>query len=427
MTFRVFFPVFQEAQTYAPEFYFPCITAGAVNNSMTAGSISSSNYYDMLRIGWEVQNNQYLNFVHWVNRAWRPWFKSTLLEPGYAPSLPIMNSSEPLTDSGMVRKSVAFVGLQSNGVTNSVRVTTGWFPLVSQKYNFQKVMPIWTMSVDTTYGFSCPRVSIISHWNPGLSVVPYNPGPSLKPMWRPTPLGLYAIFEDEWTHQHSPVEFRSDSFTIHANDSIFVGRRIDTLDLATLISGLSGPSDYVMVKTVLRKEADSSYLMTLDSMVVTQSAVLLPGSGLDTAVAKAKFPYGASTTTAFAAIEITRGDTTDNITRNVMEVISDSSNLPAYKRVEQNQAAVPRELIGVSVIPNPLSLMASVVLTLPAEAMTRVELYDLLGHKVQTLYANAASGELQLTLDGKELHSGTYLLRVQFGNNVVTRTVELVK
>ena len=237
-----------------------------------------------------------------------------------------------------------------------------------------------------------------------------------------------SILSDEWEIAlPHPVEVHTDQFSLAANDSIRIGRNVEINDLQNIRNSLADASDTLTVDFVLRKSIDSSVVAIVEHSYITKDTIIAPGYGLDASTTKYKYPTGSTTLdSAFITLEIKRTKI-DSLTSNFVEYEgSDSLPISSYKHSSPQIQKVQPE-ISVSIIPNPLSLSASVVVKLPDEGMTSIELYDIQGRKIQTLYSKIGSGELHLMLDGSTLSSGIYLLRIQQGSSVATRKVELVK
>lgn len=79
--------------------------------------------------------------------------------------------------------------------------------------------------------------------------------------------------------------------------------------------------------------------------------------------------------------------------------------------------------------PNPFNPEATLRFAVQQEQQVQVTLYNLLGQRVQTLFAGTAtSGQMQrVTIDGSELSSGIYLVRVRGERFLETQQVTLVK
>lgn len=74
----------------------------------------------------------------------------------------------------------------------------------------------------------------------------------------------------------------------------------------------------------------------------------------------------------------------------------------------------------LNVYPNPVKSFASVEFTTKASDYTTIEVYNLLGEKITTLFAGATESGKQYnaTFDGSSLNSGTYLIIMKQGGDV---------
>jgi hypothetical protein len=89
---------------------------------------------------------------------------------------------------------------------------------------------------------------------------------------------------------------------------------------------------------------------------------------------------------------------------------------------------VSSALALVNIAPNPSADVLEVAYTLVNEAWTEVSLVDMRGNIVQMLMQSLkAAGEHRLQANVKQLPSGTYLLRLESGGEVVMRRVEVVR
>jgi endonuclease I len=80
------------------------------------------------------------------------------------------------------------------------------------------------------------------------------------------------------------------------------------------------------------------------------------------------------------------------------------------------------------VAPNPFNPRTEVVFTMPRAGAATVAVYGLDGRRVATLWqGERPAGEHRVTWDGRDLPSGSYLLRLQAGGEVSARKVTLLK
>ncbi|NCA75009.1 MAG: T9SS type A sorting domain-containing protein [Alphaproteobacteria bacterium] len=81
-----------------------------------------------------------------------------------------------------------------------------------------------------------------------------------------------------------------------------------------------------------------------------------------------------------------------------------------------------------TVRPNPMNNTSKVSFYLPNDAPVSLQLYSSLGQPVLNLFNGALqAGKHELTLEGNDLKSGIYILRLNTGTNVYSRKVTVVK
>ncbi len=91
-------------------------------------------------------------------------------------------------------------------------------------------------------------------------------------------------------------------------------------------------------------------------------------------------------------------------------------------------ADVPTSLQLNQNYPNPFNPTTNIDFALPESAQVSLEVYNMLGQQVATLENGYLSaGQHSVTFDGSGLSSGVYLYRLQAGNQVLTRTLTLMK
>ena len=93
---------------------------------------------------------------------------------------------------------------------------------------------------------------------------------------------------------------------------------------------------------------------------------------------------------------------------------------------ESGELPVAVELLGN--YPNPFNPETTIRYALPQAGKVRLAVYDLLGHEVAVLVDGSRSaGHHTVRFDGDDLPSGSYVYRLQVGEEVVSRTMTLVK
>ena len=78
--------------------------------------------------------------------------------------------------------------------------------------------------------------------------------------------------------------------------------------------------------------------------------------------------------------------------------------------------------------PNPFNPETTIRYALPHAGNVRLAVYDLLGQEVAVLVdGSRPAGHYTVRFDGGDLPSGSYVYRLQVGEEVVARTMTLVK
>jgi len=104
-----------------------------------------------------------------------------------------------------------------------------------------------------------------------------------------------------------------------------------------------------------------------------------------------------------------------------IEKIDDTSS-------ELISSEVPQTLQLSQNYPNPFNPSTRIDFALPEAAQVALEVYNMLGQKVVTLENGYLSaGQHSVTFDASDLSSGIYLYRLQAGDQVLTRSLTLVK
>jgi hypothetical protein len=92
-----------------------------------------------------------------------------------------------------------------------------------------------------------------------------------------------------------------------------------------------------------------------------------------------------------------------------------SSDVPQSMELQQNY-------------PNPFNPTTSIEYAVPQSGQVTLEVFNMMGQKVATLVNQTlAAGQHVATFDASNLSSGTYMYRLQAGNQVQTRKMTLIK
>jgi hypothetical protein len=88
----------------------------------------------------------------------------------------------------------------------------------------------------------------------------------------------------------------------------------------------------------------------------------------------------------------------------------------------------PSDIASLDNFPNPFNLSTEVHFNTLKDGEVSVEVYDLLGRKIETVFEGfRPAGSHRLVWDAESLASGVYFLRLSAGEEVRTRRVTLLK
>lgn len=92
------------------------------------------------------------------------------------------------------------------------------------------------------------------------------------------------------------------------------------------------------------------------------------------------------------------------------------------------EGELPREAMLFANYPNPFSQSTTLRFALPAPAVVRLAVYDVLGREVAVLVAGRlAAGVYETGFDADALPAGVYVVRLEAGGRVVSRTITLIR
>lgn len=89
---------------------------------------------------------------------------------------------------------------------------------------------------------------------------------------------------------------------------------------------------------------------------------------------------------------------------------------------------LPSDHIVINAYPNPFNGSTSIAYNLPSASFVKIDIYDLLGRKIETLIEGEhQAGNHLITWDASNEASGTYFYRIQAGDYIQTRKLSLLK
>jgi hypothetical protein len=374
-------------------------------------------FTDWIRAAWQANyDSSAIRVASWIPGT---WVTSTLSESGNYPSLALpTDSASHMTGSTMVPRSIAFRSHTGSGGMYDARVTNGWLAWVARVHNEPN---LWILRYTT----DCIRLVQSVKLRDG--VIGTSPARPIE--WQATDKGRGGQMDDDWPKvSRAPNELHSYIFKIAPSETIALTRTMDSLDLTGLRDSLKSSSDYVRCVISLRKWQDSSYLGTVDSMFISQSVNLSPGHGLNPTTATFTLPSVLTADSAFLMVELTRGDTLNGLHRVLIEAVDDTTYTGSLKRTSA-EAEKPSSKLSVTIHPNPFNPTTWLEVTGSPSLHTKLDLMDVLGRPVQTLYDSdmPESGALHIVLNASQLASGVYFVRAISGNYLVTTRIELIK
>lgn len=378
---------------------------------------------DRLRILWHNSPLEAIEGAHMLDT----WYKSALYEEGrHVSQSQTTDSISNWTDSSMVNRSIVWVA-RPDYPDRHVRITNGWIPFINRTSTFSPVFD-FAIVVDSQAEGACPGLASRINWEDATFSRPPN---------YERPVTFSVVPPNDYVSSHiwpvqpySPAEIHTDSFTVMAGDSVTIPRTVDTMNVQMIRDHLSGAGDYVMFRMRLLRYRDSSYVATIDSLVVTPTAVRLPGQtpGVDANYATLKLPQGQPTDTVFVAVDMLRG-AANTLIKGVTQYMANDEQIINYKRAARTESTSPRVSgLSLKVQPNPFSNVTLVSVRSETGLPLTVEIFDVQGIRIRTLLDQVSPvSETHLALEGNELSSGVYFVRATCGSEVVTRKLVLEK
>jgi hypothetical protein len=89
---------------------------------------------------------------------------------------------------------------------------------------------------------------------------------------------------------------------------------------------------------------------------------------------------------------------------------------------------IPSEITLNSVYPNPFNPSATISFTVPSSQHVKISLFDMAGREVAVLFdGRKDEGSHRINLNGENLSSGNYMVRLIAGNTMKSQTISLIK
>ncbi|MGB2868664.1 MAG: T9SS type A sorting domain-containing protein [Bacteroidota bacterium] len=109
--------------------------------------------------------------------------------------------------------------------------------------------------------------------------------------------------------------------------------------------------------------------------------------------------------------------------------IDQDGSLHYTQSVEVEVGSVPKELKLFQNYPNPFNPTSSITFSVPEDGTASLKVYDMVGREVATLFQGdvKAGYAVQATFDARQLASGVYVGRLQFGGKQLLQKMVLMK
>jgi hypothetical protein len=252
-----------------------------------------------------------------------------------------------------------------------------------------------------------------------------------------TPNPVTVGMVEPWPNSPVKGETLSQPFVYHASDSLSIARSATIPDTGYIFSQFHVIGDFIKYAITLVRLADTSHVLTLDSIEFLRVAsgggyrdtIIAPGLAIDSNWLDYKIPFGTATDTGMISIELSHSPAVASMDRYIAYYLSDTTDaLGAEKRATPGHGSQTGAL-ALYIHPNPFHPQTSIDVTGPSGPGTTIVVYDILGRTVQKLYDGSMPRDeaLHFTFDGTVLTSGTYFVRVTSGNQTLTRRIQLLR
>jgi hypothetical protein len=433
--FRQFFPI-------SPTVYFtyaeiPNYTLWP-NVSATDG-VNFSNrqnlWNDFTRIAWNNYTTGHIEMVHTNLPTIGPvqqWAGAILQDGSYEPALPTTYRNWLDVPDAMLYK-------------GNIQYPDGWYDAKMTRFNF----PVTPVTAYDTIGLVWKELKVRTATGCLQSVIGGLGNGTAIHAGTPTTVTLMdknmnvaaAAADSLAPGVPSPTTYndnrtRTNSFAMHPLDTLKYFRYFalsedeSSVDTTALKAALIDSSDYIKTKVCLRKHSDSTLIAVLDSAMFKKAGLTQTGS--DLTLGEWIPPLGFASDSVFITMEMSKGNMLNTMSISLVDMYanSDITYGMSFKRSapQNKERPSPRgSNISISIVPNPFQLMATVAVDMEKGAPFTIALYDLLGRKITDVATGVADQTHYEFFIGNGLSEGVYLLRVQSGNDVETRKVELIK
>jgi hypothetical protein len=396
----------------------------------------STNWRDFQRIAWNNPVDDHLYIVHrgliGAVLNWR-WFVDKMYEVSQEPSLPVHTEYQNAVPYAIMYRS----GAQNDDGTFNAEIT---------KYDFP-VTPVVSDSLPhgtfyaTTDGHDCHpgllgSIGTVNVIRTGTSVLKIG----VIPVDTIPVDTLHIGYRLDWKHPVTPTK----NFKLLTGDLLdyqryFRAGNYNLGDTTTAGIGLSSSSDYLKMQVVLRDAATHGVVTVLDTARLTidglhRGVFVWSGSVADSGNGS-YFVSSPITDSVYMTLEVSRGDTMNSYqlfyaqTYLSTSILQGAGPVGTPKVTAQHPVQSQVSHLSMSIYPNPTNRETTIEAHTADGIPTRIDLYDVLGNRLRTLFDDLSpnGGRITLRLDCAGLPQGSYFLRTNNGNEVLTRRIQLLK
>jgi hypothetical protein len=415
---------------------YPNIATSAPNyirlDADQLGSNFDKTWVDWTRLSWNNRNSNHMDMVRW---QWGfpslIWKGASMIEGSLEPAMPQCTDWHTVSHTLLYRSPI----VQEDGRYDA-KVTQYKFSLTPVKEVSQFDL-VWK-TIIAKQSVLCPSIKI----GGGGGIVSHSGTPIVIPLRAkvnpindtvaPPPIPTGVTWNDKRT--------RTQPFYLQSLDTLKYWRSFSlsddntSADTTSLKNALIDSNDYIKAKVYLRRNSDSSVVAVLDTAILNKRGFFQSGTA-----SSVSGQYIASglfiSDTLFISYEMIQGNVTNPYQLSLTDVYAHESMLAtsggeSFKRAEPQAYNEPRSTdnIKVLVVPNPFQTSTTITVDASKDAFLNISLFDILGRKVKDFVNGVTEIDHNVfTITNEQIPTGSYFLRVQSGNTVVTRKIELVK
>jgi hypothetical protein len=401
----------------------------AMASKAQAGATSAKPWKDSVRITFNNVVDNVVGIVRSDKDSIAGWTSYNMIEPSLEPAMPIVCKQDSVVQPLMFRAPA------TDDMGQNVRITQYDFPVTN-------VTPTTNKVVRFTTGVTSALCTNLIGAVRKVTIKPNGGDPTIANI----DIGVGAvapIAPEDFSAGWSDKRLRSDNLSLFQDDTISYDRffrvgEFNAGDTTDLSGYLTDSSDYIKIRFLLRQNATDAIVAVLDSCILTKTGFYQTGNVIFDSGYKEYVMPSTPVGLTYLTFEVDRGDSANAFELEQETAYGGDSPVdvwpppePLEKRSEPSPKmnGISTHSISVSVVPNPFHLFTTVTADVIKNVFLNISLFDLLGRKMMEL-ANTTSADqshYEFTLGNERLSNGVYLLRVQSGNQVETRKVELQK